>query len=238
MWKKALNEFIKPYINNEEVEAIILVGSYAVDNQNKYSDIDIFIILNEQAKYRERGNKLINGYLIEYFINPVNKVIEYIQNDKKGHGGSIANMLINGKVILDKNGIIENLKKQALIEKEKDPEKDIMKYYACWHAFDEYKAAIYHNELQYYLCLKYLIECYLYNNGYNILPEQKIERFFKDQEYRQKYNIGKFPNNKFNELVINCFDNPNYQNLEELYKYVIEDGKFDINNFVLRKELE
>ena len=57
MWKLALNEFIKPYMNDEEVEAILLVGSYAVGNQNEYSDIDVYVILNDEAEYRERGNK-------------------------------------------------------------------------------------------------------------------------------------------------------------------------------------
>lgn len=238
MWKLALNEFIKPYMLDEEVEAILLVGSYAVGNQNKYSDIDVYIILNDQAKYRERGNKLVENYLIEYFINPIYKVKEYLLEDKRGHGGGMANMLLNGQVLLDRHDIIKKLKqiaKKAIIH---NPEKDIMKYYACWHAYDEYEAAKYHNELQYYLCLKYLVDCYLFNNGYNVLPEQKIERFFKDKEYRAKYNIGNFPNNEFNDLVIKCFDIPAKHNLKALYDFVIEDGKFDINNFILKSELE
>ena len=76
MWKLALNEFIKPYLNDEEVEAILLVGSYAVGNQNEYSDIDVYVILNDNAEYRERGNKLVNGYLIEYFVNPIHEIID------------------------------------------------------------------------------------------------------------------------------------------------------------------
>lgn len=238
MWKLALNNFIKPYIEDKEVEAILLVGSYAVGNQNEYSDIDVYIVLNDNANYRKRGNKLVNNYLIEYFINPIHKVKEYLLEDKRAHGGSMANMLLNGKVLLDRHGIIEKLKEEALKAKEIQPEKDIMKYYACWHAYDEYEAAMYHSEIQYYLCLKYLVDCYLFNNGYAMLPEQKIERFFKDKEYREKYNIGKFPNNNFNKLVINCFDEPCKKNLKILYDFVIEDGKFDINNFELKDEIE
>lgn len=237
MWKLALNEFIKKYLNDDDVEAILLVGSYAVGNQNKYSDIDVYIILNDNAEYRERGNKLVDNYLIEYFINPIHKVREYLQEDKRGHGGAMANMLLKGKVLLDKNNIIPILKEEAKAAKEQKAEKDPMKYYACWHAFDEYLAAAYHNELQYYLCLKYLVDCYLANNGYCMLPEQKIEKFFKDAEYRAKYDIGEFPDSDFNHLVIKCFDYPNRHNLQELYNYVIEDGKFDINNFVLRNKL-
>lgn len=75
MWKLALDKFIAPYLNDEEVEAILLVGSYAVNNQNQYSDIDIYIILNDNAEYRERGNKKVDNYLIEYFINPIRKFV-------------------------------------------------------------------------------------------------------------------------------------------------------------------
>ena len=112
-----------------------------------------------------------------------------------------------------------------------------MLYYACWCAYDEYKAAKYNNHLQYYICLNNLVDCYLVNNGYNKLPNLKIERFFKDKEYLKKYNI-KLPNNKFNKLVINCFDKENQNNLKQLYDYVINDGKFDINNFELINEIE
>lgn len=237
MWKLALNEFIKPYMQDEDVEAILLVGSYAVGNQNENSDIDVYVILKDDVDYRERGNKLVEGYLIEYFINPIYKVKEYLLEDKRGRGGSMANMLLNCQVLLDKHGIIDELKKDALAAKEILPEKDIMKYYACWNAFDEYLAAKYHNELQYYLCLKCLVDCYLVNNGYCAIPEQKIERFFKDAEYRARYDLAAFPENEFNELVIRCFDVPARHNLKALYDFVIEDGKFDINNFVLRSKL-
>lgn len=237
MWKLALKKFIEPYLKDEEVEAILLVGSYAVNNQNQFSDIDVYIILNDNAEYRERGNKKIDDYLIEYFINPVHLVREYLQNDKRGHGGSMANMLLKGKIIIDRHNIIPVLQKEAQIAKKIKPAKDPMKYYACWHAFDEYLAAAYHNELQYYLCLKYLVECYLANNGYCILPEQKIEKFFKDDKYRANYDIGDFPNNEFNHLVIKCFDYPNRHNLQNLYNFVIADGQFDIQNFALRNQI-
>lgn len=238
MWKLALEEFIKGYKDDLEVEAILLVGSYAVGNQNDKSDIDVYIILNDEAKWRERGNKLVNGYLIEYFINPVHKIREYILDDKRGHGGPMANMLANCQVILDKNGIVNELIKEAIVAIQVDEyEKNPMRYYACWCAFDEYEAAEYHNEMQYYICLKYLIEAYLGNNGYCILPELKFEKFFKNDEYRNRYNIGKFPNNEFNVMVVKCFDEPNYENLKVLYDYVMRDGCFDINNFVLRNEL-
>ena len=238
MWEKALNKFIAQYKNNKDVLAILLVGSYAVGNENKYSDIAVYLILDDKAKYRMRGNKLIDGYLIEYFINPYHKVIEYLQEDQKKHRCAMANMLLNCRVIEDKDNIIPELQKKAKYYNELKKDKDLMKYYACWCAYDEYKAAPYHHQMPYYICLKYLIEAYLYHHGYPLLPELKLEKIFKDDKYRQKYNLNHFPNNKFNKLVINCFNKPNKVNLNKLYEFVIKDGKFDINNFKIYNEIE
>ena len=237
-WRDALNKFIDEYKNNKDVLLILLVGSYAAGNENKYSDIDVLIILNDECDYRIRGNKKIDDFIIEYFINPRCKIEEYIENDGRGHGGPMANMVLYGKLLYGDEILFNNLKEKALNAINKDNMYDPMKYYRCWDAYEDYKACKYHNKMPYYICLKYLIEAYLYNNNYYILPENKLERFFKDKEYRDKYNIDRFPDNEFNILVINCFDKPNRDNLDKLYKYVIKDGKFNINNFKVYEKLD
>ena len=77
----------------------------------------------------------------------------------------------------------------------------------------------------------------MFNNDYYLLPPQKIERVFKDEEYRNKYKLNKFPNNEFNKLVINCFDNPIEENIDKLYEFVMRDGKFKIEEFILRSKI-
>ena len=178
----------------------------------------------------------IDGYNIEYFINPIRKVKKYMEEDKRGYGGSMANMLINGKVLYDKNNIVPNLIKDANKYRKIKPKKNDVLYYACWDAYDEYKAAKYHDDLQYYICLQKLIEAYLYNNGYQIGPIIKIEKVFKDEEYRKRYNLVKFPNNNFNKLVIACFDNKNKDNLKNLYNYVMKNN-FNIKNYKHREKI-
>lgn len=42
-------------------------GSYITGNPSTHSDLDVHIILNENVNYRERGNKIVDGLLIEYF---------------------------------------------------------------------------------------------------------------------------------------------------------------------------
>ena len=171
-------------------------------------------------------------------MNPISKVIDYLKNDKRGHGGSMANMLINGKIIYGNKELIKKKKKKAYYYLNKKNKYDIAKYYHAWDLYDDYKACKYHKEMPYYNALQAIIEAYLFNNDYLLLPPQKIERVFKDEEYRYKYRINKFPNNIFNKLVINCFDNPIEDNLDKLYKYVMRDGKFKIEEFILRSKIQ
>ncbi len=207
-------------------------------NNNKYSDIDIYIVLKDNIKYRERGNIIINNYLIEYFKNPVHKIKEYLKKDARGHGGSIANMLINGKIIYGNKELLKKLRRKARYYINKKNKVDIKRYYKAWDMYDDYKACIYHKKMPYYNALNALIEAYLYNNNYLLLPPQKIERVFKDKQYREKYKIKNFPNNRFNKLVINCFDEPNEKNIDILYKYVMRQGKFNINGFKIKDKLK
>ena len=146
-------------------------------------------------------------------------------------------MLINGKLLYGNKELFNKLKIKARYYNNKENKKDIMKYYHAWDMYDEYKACKYHKELPYYMALKELIEAYMYNNNYNLLPVAKIEKIFKDRNYRKRYKLNNFPNNIFNILVINCFNNPIEKNLDKLYNYVMNDANFNINNFKIRNKL-
>ena len=89
----------------------------------------------------------------------------------------------------DNQKVIDKLRRKAQNAIKKKNEYDVMKYYRCWDAYEDYKACKYHNKMPYYNCLKELIDAYLYNNDYFILPPHKIERFFKDPLYRKKYSL-------------------------------------------------
>ena len=66
-WEAAARKFIKQCGFYNEIEAAFLTGSYAAGNADKYSDIDLYIVLSEDVTWRERGNKRFDGFLIEYF---------------------------------------------------------------------------------------------------------------------------------------------------------------------------
>jgi len=69
-WQLALEKFLKEWKEKDFVEGALLTGSYAIGMETKYSDVDVYIILSDSVEWRERGNKVIDGVLIEYFANP------------------------------------------------------------------------------------------------------------------------------------------------------------------------
>ena len=72
-WEKALSKFLERYENEDYYEGAIACGSYVSGNNNEFSDIDVHIVLKRGNEWRERGNLDVDGFLIEYFANPVNK---------------------------------------------------------------------------------------------------------------------------------------------------------------------
>lgn len=112
-WQLAIESFLNEYKNEDYFVGAILTGSYATGNQNINSDIDIYIITKNDTTWRERGNKLVNGYLIEYFINPIKKINDYMEKETKDYHISTTRIFANGKVLIDKTGEVATLINQA-----------------------------------------------------------------------------------------------------------------------------
>ena len=64
--------------------------------------------------YRERGNTESNSYLIEYFMNPVRKIKEYMQKELLDNKLSTITMFAYGKIIYDVEGKVKELQDLAL----------------------------------------------------------------------------------------------------------------------------
>jgi hypothetical protein len=195
-------------------ESLAQVSEYKMDDKQYPEFYNLFKTFNSCERYYEEYTG--TRYHIIYEHYDVYKAMTFEWDYVKQ---AVKSFFVPVLELLKKNKINEQL------------------YYHAWDMYDDYKACKYHKELPYYNALQAIIEAYLYNNDYLLLPPQKIERVFKDEEYRKKYKINKFPNNKFNKLVINCLDNPNEENIDIIYKYVMQDGNFNINNFKLRNKI-
>jgi predicted nucleotidyltransferase len=250
--EKIIDMFIEPYKQDKNIQAAILTGSYAMGNQNKHSDIDIFIVSSDELNWRERGNKIIMGYMIEYFINPTRMIMHEMENQNKTNDRVTAIMIANGKKIFDKSGILTKLTEKSLeiLQKPLNPidntTKERAKYFT--HYYHDQLTRAYEtnsNEFMYlyYTFLEHIIYSYGAYTGIILSPRTKIYQYISDEEYKMNRYLKKIEDKMFIKLLNKCMQQNEhkimYENISELKKYLQEImGGFNINGWKMRTEID
>ena len=249
-WKIALNKFMERYINKPWFEGAVLCGSYAVGNQNEFSDIDVNIIASDDLGWQEKSNCYVDGFLIEYTINPMYKNQEYMKSGLENHAMINQNMFAYGVVLYDKHGEIEKLRRQSKRELKRKI-KPFSKYsndfkkYGLWCRYDD-MLSLHHDgypiDLLYWTLVDKLIDAYY---DFNCLPHvshAKIQKILTDKEFAKRYHADKQPDEKFVELLMQCFNakaEDKISAIDKLYDYVTQSGGgFDIGQFRGYRKLE
>lgn len=247
-WQTALNEFLKEWKEKEFVEAALLTGSHAIGVETKHSDVDVYIVLSNDVDWRERGNRIINDVLIEYFVNPPKQIKHYFEKEFKQNKRSTARIVTIGKVLFDKTGIIEELKREALeymkkpFKKPDDVWVETAKYF-FWDSLDGLKDAKERKDPSfsylYYLTLNKALEVYSKFLCVEVPPASKVYRLFIDENFRKAYLFEKFPDEKFVSLFLEAIEDEELESLEELILYVFDKmGGFNIDGWKLRTKTE
>lgn len=112
-WNLAIKKFLEQWTIKKEFEGAILSGSYAVGNQSKNSDIDIMIVLSDKTEWWQRGNLVVDGFLIEYIADPASMWTKSFGDDFNSRKKVSAGMFAIGKILHDKNGVVSKLKDEA-----------------------------------------------------------------------------------------------------------------------------
>lgn len=250
-WKVALKEFLKRYEEDDDVIGALLCGSYASGNENPNSDIDVYLVLKDDVSYRKRGNTDSNSYLIEYFMNPVWKIKEYLKEEHENNELCTANMFAYGTILYDLDGSVKELQDLALEYIDKpfdniDSYELEMNNYHIWDLLDELKVCLEENNpqfnLTYYKLLYEIYDMYSKCLGIGKLPKSKIYKILTDFEFRKKYHVFNLPEEEFVKLYIRCFeiDKPTtmYKNISNLVDYYYTKiGGFNIRTFELESDI-
>ena len=155
-WEKALNKFLDRYRNEDYFEGAIACGSYVSGNNNEFSDIDVHLVLKRGNEWRERGNLEVDGFLIEYFANPVNKYERYMEEEQLERGNHTTMMFAKGVIVSDKNGEVKKLQDRAIevsnVELPDINDFDLLaSKYGCWDKLDELKVIYHESRDSFYL---------------------------------------------------------------------------------------
>ena len=248
----AVEKFIENWEHKKDVVGAVICGSYVTGNPSKHSDIDVQIILNEKVKWRERGNKIVDGFLIEYFANPGGQNLKYFEKDFKRNRKIQIHMLTTGKVILDKNGDVKKLIKEAekwdkkKFTKSNKFEIEINKYH-IWDMLDNLEEVYEEKEKDfyyvYYNFLSTLLDSYSRFIGFNSINANKVRRFLSDKKDQKKYKMKNFPDKTFVKMYLKAMELSDKSNMisnfKQISEYVMKKmGGFNIDGWKIKSEVE
>ena len=251
-WEKALNVFLESWKERDDVIGAIVCGSYVTGNPSLHSDIDVHIILSDDAQWRERGNTIVDGYLIEYFANSPKQIKKYFEEDYKSLTPHSMVQFLTGKIIFDNYNEVIKLKNEARIwfNKEYNELDDIsvemIKYY-LWDTLDNLLDCYEQNRLDfefvYYNSLKILFEEYSRYLRTEIIPFYQISRYISDPYFIKKYLTASFPDEYFaNEFLHSLNNNEKEEQIKlfaKLTNYVLDKmGGFNIDGWKLKSLAE
>lgn len=251
-WEAALHKFLADWREREEIVGIVLCGSYVTGNPSQRSDLDVHLVLREEENWRERGNQYVDGFLIEYFINPARQIRQYFKEDHSDRSTMSMVQFITGQVLLDRTGVIEQLKQEALQWKEKQyeiPEASLIesKKYGLWDAYDNLMDCFDHGradaDFVYYQSLLHLFNEYCAILNIEQIPYYQITRYLTEPAYLSKYLKSPFPDSIFAEMFLAALAEQQTQErlngYEQLLHHVYEHaGGFRIDGWRLRTPVQ
>lgn len=196
--RKALATFIPPWIERPEVLGVLLAGSYASGLANDFSDIDLYFVLSDDSTTRQRGNHLIDGWVVEYNADPV-RYIRALQEEQHKVGRlHCARKICTSKVIFDR-GQLAQLREEARATMQRPfalkdhANVEMMKYY-LWDQLDNLRdlaSRAAPGYLYAYHCgLQMLINFYAEYLGAEVLRPVRMYEFLNDENFRLKEKIG------------------------------------------------
>jgi len=247
-WETALERFLAPWRERREVTGALVCGSYVTGDPTPHSDIDVHILLKPSVKWRERGNDIIDGFLIEYFANPPHRIREYFREDFSDNDHACSTQFVTGRILFDRGGVIAKLKKEAKrwIEKPfKRPARTrlLMDAYGLWDNLDNLRDAVENREpdlaWQYVHSLTAILRAYSRFNGECFLRFDKAFAGLSGDSLMKKYGQRPFSDTifarRFAAAMLETDSARMLPTLEALTRYVHRKmGGFEIDGFRLR----
>lgn len=243
-WEERLNKFLENFKYKNDIDGILVCGSFITGNPSSHSDLDVHILLKEKADYRVRGNKIVDGLLIEYFANPPRQIREYFKEDYSEIRPMAQIQFITGKILLDKTGEVQKLKKEArkmLDKRYSDLNTDIneLNKYELWDMLDDLQDGFENDrddfDFIYYCNLDKLLSLYM---KYIKYPYHKktILGNITSEIVKDKYLLEELPDKQISGLIKNCIILKNKEDRMKNYELLTNKilnltGGFDIDKF-------
>lgn len=250
-WESKLDKFLENFEHKQDLIGIIVCGSYITGNPSNHSDLDVHLLLNDTCEYRERGNRVIDGLLIEYFANPPKQILSYFNEDLKDKSLMCQTQFATGKILNDLTGKVKELKNIAnsMIEEfylNSKYEMSELTKYSLWDMLDDLQDAYDNNKADfsflYYNLLNRLISSYMksINRPYNF---KTIFGNASSEIVRKKYMLKELPHDNIKILIEQCITENIIKKQLKLYTDLTNAilslyGGFNINEFTFKSPVQ
>jgi len=108
-WRDKLDDFLADFEHMDDAIGVLVCGSYITGGATAHSDLDVHIVLRDDVDYRERGNRIVDSLLIEYFANPPRQILAYFREDLQERSLMAQTQFATGEVLMDKSGAVAKL---------------------------------------------------------------------------------------------------------------------------------
>lgn len=243
-----LYKFLETFEHKDDVVSIMACGSFVTGHPNSHSDLDVHLILDSNCTYRERGNRIVDGLLIEYFSNTKRQILKYFEEDYKSIRPMSQVQFATGEILLDKTGQAQELKtlaKSQLATKFEDVDTTPfpLGLYGVWDSLDDLQGMledgredfdfVYYNKLNTLLSFVFWDRRIPYNAktvlGHIINPIT-----------RQKYLLPEIEDENLKTLVIQSILGKTKQEKLNSFTILAEDllkkHNFDISTFAFKSD--
>ncbi len=243
-----LNRFLETFEHKDDVVGCLACGSFVTGNPNSHSDLDVHLLLREGVDYRERGNRIIDGLLIEYFANSKRQILAYFEDDYKTISPMSHTQFLTGEIIFDKTGEIGELKKIAASQMAKKYEDIDVKVsglglYAIWDSLDDLESMYEEDrpdfEFVYYNRLNMLLKTYFWTQKtpYNL---KTILGHIDSEITRNKYLLEELKDEELKSLIKTCITDKDRKNKLHAFRAIagriLEANNFDIATFAFKSK--
>ncbi len=250
-WEEKLNKFLENWEYMDDTVGILVCGSYVTGAPSSHSDLDVHTILDSEVDYRERGNKIIDGLLVEYFANPARQILKYFKEDYESIRTMSQVQFITGKILLDKTGEVQKLKDEAqkIFNKhflDLDTNLNELNKYGLWDMLDDLLDGLENHredfDFLYYSNLDKLLSLYMKQIRFPYNKKTMLGNI-TSEIVRNKYLLEELPDLDVSRLIKNCIvlesKEDRMKNYELLTKKVFElTGGFDIDTFKFKSPVD
>jgi hypothetical protein len=212
------------------------------------SDLDVVFLLAPGTRWRERGNRLVGGFLIEYFANPPESLPAYYAEDVARNRHITATMFATGRVLFDETGDL----RRAIAAARRQVRKRFPRIgrvagettkYALWDALDNARDAAVTGSpdlaFQYHHAVRSLYDSYARFLGAPVLQVDRIHKTYARGGHPERYLIDAFPDPAFMAMLLRAIRETDParmpRRIDRLGAYVLDQlGGFEIDGWRLR----